>query len=116
MKTAKIVPSVCKSEGAVWEGSVTLRLPTFDEKFDYIEKMQVHVKDGEAEASNLSNLRAIREMVRISKDHYVEVSLVNKETKEEIKSFDDLQCCDELHSVLVEVATTLLNGVKVGNG
>jgi hypothetical protein len=117
MKTIKIVPTVCKGEDATWEGSVTLRMPTFDEKFDYLEKLQVSVsEDGTVEGSQNQKLKSIREMVRLSKEHYLEVDLKSKVSKEEIKSFDDMQYVEELHGALVEIAGMMLNGFKVGNG
>lgn len=117
MKTVKIVPTVCKGDDATWEGSVTLRLPTFDEKFDYVERLQVHVnEDGTVEGDQSQKLKSVREMVKMSKAHYVECDLKNKSTGELIKSFDDLQYVEDLHSTMVEIAAMLLNGFKVGNG
>lgn len=117
MKTIKIVPTVCKGDDATWEGSVTLRLPTFDEKFDYVERLQVTVKDdGTVEGDQVQKLKSVREMVKISKDHYIEVALKSKATGEDVKSFDDMQYVEELHGTLVEIAGMLLNGFKVGNG
>ncbi len=118
MKTINFVPACCKGEGATHEGSVTLRLPTFDEKFDYIEQMSVMANDaGEIEKDvTMSKLRTIRALVKLSQPHYVEVSLKNKATGDEMKSFDDLQYSDEGHAVLMEVAGQLVHGFKVGNG
>jgi hypothetical protein len=116
MKTINFVPACCKGEGATHEGSVTLRLPTFDEKFDYIEQLQAVKDGGDIEAEQMQKLRSIRSMVKMSKAHYVEVSLKNKATGEEVKSFDEMQYCDDLHAVLMEVAGHLVNGFKVGNG
>ena len=117
MKTIKIVPTVCKGDNATWEGSVTLRMPTFDEKFDYLEKIQISVnEDGTVEGSQNQKLKSIREMVKLSKDHYIEIDLKSKATKEEIKSFDEMQYVDDLHGALVEIAGMMLNGFKLGNG
>jgi len=117
MKTIKIVPTVCKGDNATWEGSVTLRLPTFDEKFDYIERLQVTVsEDGTVEGNQVQKLKSVREMVKISKDHYQEVNLKRKKTGEDVKSFEEMQYIEELHGTMVEIAGMLLNGFKVGNG
>ena len=116
MKTIKIVPTVCKGDNAAWEGFVVLRLPTFDEKFDYLERLQVTVKDdGTVEGDAHQKLKSVREMVKMSQAHYVEVSLKNKKTGEEVKSFDDIQYVEDLHSAMVEIAAMMLNGFKVGN-
>lgn len=117
MKTTKIVPTVCKGDNAAWEGFVVLRLPTFDEKFEYLERMQVNVKeDGTVEGNTNQKLHTVREMVKMSQSHYVEVSLKNKKTGEEVKSFDDMQYVEDLHGAMVEIAGMMLNGFKVGNG
>ncbi|NBU34067.1 hypothetical protein EB118_06760 [bacterium] len=117
MKTINITPTICKGDDATWEGSVTLRLPTFDEKFDYIERLQVTVKDdGTVEGDQNQRLKSVREMVRLSKDHYKEVNLKNKKTGEEVKSFEEMQYVEDLHPTMVEISAMLLNGFKVGNG
>lgn len=117
MKTVSFVPSVCKGDGATFEGSIVVRFPTFDEKFDYIEQLQVVVNDdGSVEGDQKAKLKSIREMVKLSAKHYVEVSLKRKADGEEFKSFDDMQYADDLHAVLVEVAGMMINGFKVGNG
>lgn len=117
MKTIKIVPTICKGDAATWEGSVTLRLPTFDEKFDYLERLQIKVgEDGTVEGSQNQKLRSIREMVKLSRDHYQEVDLKCKANGEHVKSFDEMQYLEDLHGALVEIAGMMLNGFKVGNG
>lgn len=117
MKTIKIVPAICKGDDATWEGSVTLRLPTFDEKFEYVSRLQVAVKDdGTVEGDQISKIKSVREMVKMSKEHYVEVDLKSKTNGEIIKSFDEMQYVEELHGTMVEIAGLMLNGFKVGNG
>ena len=116
MKTLKIVPSICKGKAAKWEGSVTLRLPSFDEKFEYIERLSMEVDgEGNIQASQAKQIASVREMVKISKKHYELVELKSKDG-EEVKSFEEMQYVEELHGVLIEVAGMLLNGFKVGNG
>lgn len=117
MKTIKLVPAICKGDDATWEGFVVLRLPTFDEKFDYVERMQLAIKeDGTVEGDQLAKLKSVREMVKVSKAHYVEVELKSKSTGEVVKSFDEMQYCEDLHGTMVELAAMILNGFKVGNG
>lgn len=118
MKTIKLIPSVCKGEGAKWSGHIVMRLPTFDEKFEYMENLGVQVGDDGAvveSESATSRLKQVRRMVECSKKHYQEVSLENKETGEKVDSLDDMLYVDELHKVLVEVAGMLISGFKLGN-
>jgi|688.fasta_scaffold651794_2 hypothetical protein len=117
MKTVTIVPTVCKGKAAKWEGSVMLRLPTFDEKYEYIERISIDVDDdGSVQASKAKQIAGVREMVKISQKHYEKVDLKHKETGEVISSFEEMQYSEEMHAVLIEVAGMLLNGFKVGNG
>jgi hypothetical protein len=118
VKTVKIVPSVCKVSDAKWSGYVVMRLPTFDEKFDYIESLNVEMgKDGEVEGvSTMDRIKQIRKLVSASQKHYSEVCLENKETGEKVSSFDEMQYVDDLHAVMAEIAGKLVDGFKVGNG
>lgn len=115
MKTIKIVPSICKGKAAKWEGSVTLRLPSFDEKFEYIERLSMEVDgEGNIQASQAKQIASVREMVKISQKHYESVDLKSKDG-EHVTSFDDMQYVEDLHAALIEIAGMMLNGFKVGN-
>ena len=117
MKLVNVVPTICKGKAAKWEGSVTLRLPTFDEKYEYIERISIDVDDeGNVQASKAKQISGIREMVKISQKHYEKVELKHKESGELISSFEEMQYSDDMHAVLIEIAGMLLNGFKVGNG
>ena len=117
MKTFDVVPSICIGEEAKWEGKVTLRKFSFDEKFQFIQGMDVNVKaDGSVETYNENqSLDKIRRMVAMSEKFYVAVALKNKVTGEEFKSFEDMSYEGELHSTMIEVASKLIEGQKVGN-
>ena len=115
MKTIKYVPSVCKGDAPKWQGSIELRLPTFDEKFDYIESMELGVNaDGDVDSSSMHKVRSIRKLVKMSEKHYISVALKSSDGVE-IKSFEDMQYEDDMHTVLAEVSGLMLNGFKVGN-
>ena len=117
MKTVTFVPTICRGEGAKYSGGITLRLPTFDEKFQYLEDTGIELnKDGEVEMGTTSDrMRMIRKMVKLSEKHYIVVELKNNATGEELKSFEDLQYDTDAHAILVEVATQLVSGFKLGN-
>lgn len=117
MKTVKLVPALCKAEGSEWTGYVVMRPLNFDEKYDYLEAIGVEVKeDGSVEGSKTNLMQKSRNMVRMSEKHYVEVSLVNMVTGEEVKSFDDMKQCSDMFDTLIEMAMKLMTGLKVGNG
>lgn len=121
MKTVKIVPSLCKQEGSAWEGHVIMRLPSFDEKMEYIQELGEDIDaDGEVgsvkKESPVAKIKQIRKMVAVSAKHYQEVHLKDKTTGLLVQSFDEMQYLEELHSVLIELSGKLVEGFKVGNG
>lgn len=117
MKTVKIVPNICKEPSSDWEGYVELRLPSFDERYEYIENLGLKILDG-VELDTIpvgKQISAMREMVKLSKKHYINVDLKNKKTGEHIQSYDDMQYSDAMHVVLIQIASTICEGFKVGN-
>ncbi len=115
MKTIKYVPEVCKVEGSGWSGFITLRLPTFDEKCEYIDQIQQMMEDLSALDEVKKNMRIARAMVKLSAVHYESCELIHSDGTV-IKSFDDLQYVESLHATLVEVSGLMAQGFKVGNG
>lgn len=119
MKTVKYVPSVCKGENPSFEGSVTLRMPTFDERMDYLESLTEGDfeidESGKMNRVKSQNMKSIRQMVKNSQKHYQAVEIKNKSTGEEYKSFEDLTSDGETHLILIEVASFIIQGAKMGN-
>ena len=113
MRTVKIVPSICKVENAKWSGHVVMRLPSFDEKFELLESLNVKQNGGEVEVDS-NQIAMIRKMVAASQKFYVEVSLTDG--VETVNSFDDMQYIEDMHQVLAEIAGKMMDGFKVGNG
>ena len=116
MKTVKYVPEACKGENPQFSGDVEIVLPTFDEKYEYFEQSGLEVNDaGEIQSANtLTKLKAMRNLVKMSQKHYKTVSL-KKISGEDIKSYDDMQYDSDCHPIMIDVATKLLNGFKLGN-
>lgn len=118
MRTFEVIPSVCQGDNPKWEGKIVMRKFCFDEKFEFIQAMDVDVsKDGSVEVYKTSQqLDRVRRMVSLSEKYYVSVDLVNKESGLKVNSFEDMTFEDDLHQVLIEVASKLVEGFKVGNG
>lgn len=117
MKTVKYVPKICQGENAKFSGDVELRLTSFDEKFDYLQSSGIEFdSDGKVNLGDaMSKIKSLRAMVRCSEKHYISVSLKNLKTGEELKSFEDLSYDTDAQDILIEVATQLMNGFKLGN-
>lgn len=117
MKTINYVPSVCKGDSPEWEGVITLRAPTFDEKYEYLEKLaDLDVTpDGVVMSNALERVKSIRKLVAMSAKHYLSIGLKRKSDGFEVKTFEDMQYEDELHGVMAEVGSLLVSGFKAGN-
>lgn len=117
MKSVKYVPSQCKGDAPEFSGEVEIRLPTFDEKYEYFEASGVEVNEkGEMDIkSTMTKIKLMRGIVKMSAKHYLSVSLKKNATGEEYKSFEDMSVDPDCHPIMIEVGTQLLNGFKLGN-
>ncbi len=116
MRLIKYVPKACEGADATFEGFVMMKALSFNEKYELLASSNVaDLKEGGVEKSSTSDqMKIIRDMVKSSEKFYAEVSLKKKSTGEELKSFEDLQYDDEAHAILIDVATSMLNGFKLG--
>ncbi len=107
---------VAQGENKILEGHIILRKPTFDERYEALEKSGFEDVIDSEKTNNFggSKFKAIRLMVQESKKLYVSVDLKVIETGEEIKSFEQMQLSPECDSVLMEVASKLGSGFGVG--
>lgn len=112
MKTFKYVPDVCKGDDALWQGSVTLKMPTFDEKCEIIES--IDFKTGEQSVKE--NIALTRQLVKISERFYAEVDLSMKDGSASAKSYQDMQEEHQLHGALVAIGSLIFEKINLGNG
>lgn len=118
MALVKFIPSVCKGEAPTFEGFVSVRSPNFDEKYGFLEDLDVKTnEDGQVEiVGNKAGLSMIRKAVKASVKFYQHVELKHLASGAVYSSFDDLSCDDKAHGILIEVATVLMAGLPMGNG
>lgn len=115
MRTFEFIPSICTQEDAKWEGNITLKKFSFDEKFTFMQKVEGDYEDGHVYTTS-QYIDKIRRAVALSEKFYVSVNLKNKETGLEIKSFEDMSYEDSLHKTMVEISSKLMETAKLGNG
>ena len=109
------VPTQCKGKDKTFEGSLKIKLPTFDQKYLYMEQSGFSVNEkGEFEAG-MKQIPAIRKMVCFAKEHIVGVDLKKIKPSMEIKSFVQMSYDSDCDAILIEVAMQLMNGFKMGN-
>ena len=117
MASVKFVPTVCRGDEPTFWGFITLKMPNFDEKYGFIEDLDLELDDeGKVSAGNAKKgLSMIRKAVKASKAFYQHVELKHAASGKEFGSFDDLSSDDKAHVILIEVATALMAGLPMGN-
>lgn len=107
-------PKLCQGDDALFEGTIKMRVPTFSERYEYMEKAGFKIgEDGGIEA-NMEQMGAIRRMVDFSQAHYVAVDLKRKEDGAAFKSFDEMQSDPSCDAILIEFAMACMTGVRPG--
>lgn len=87
-----------------FEGKLTLKLLSFDERFELVEKAQAAAEKG------ISNTTFMVGLVREFKPRFVAVDLIRLKDGARFKSYDELQYGTDCHGILIDAATWLLSG------
>ena len=120
MKEISYIPKPCQESkdehGAVtlalFSGSVKMRLPNFDERYDIIEKAGLKVSQtGEIDTSG-NAIQIIRNIVKVSKEFYVSVDIKKLSDGTEYKSFEDLSMDSDCDAIITDIARALRDGFK----
>jgi hypothetical protein len=108
------IPSQAKGESPLFSGSILLKAPTFDQRFEYLEISGFQPEmDGTVE-SRMSQLKAIRKSVQLSKPHYISVNIKHLETGDEFKSFEEMTMNPVCDTILMEIGALMVGGIRPG--
>ena len=107
----KFIPEVCKGESPRFAGTITLKVPSFDERYKFIEDCGVNISDSGGVELKASNFSIIRNMVKLSEPFYVSVEMKRIDGVE-FKSFSDLTHDPECDGILIEVAKEIRSGFR----
>jgi hypothetical protein len=117
MKT-NYVPSACKGKDAKFKGSVVLRVPTIDERMQYLVDADMNVdtdEEGKPGGSMLDKAKTQLALLKLSYGHYEKVDIERVRDKKKYKSLDDLRYDSECQGLLVDVANKIAAGFSLGN-
>jgi len=115
MKLIIYEPSACREEEPIFNGTVTIHVPSYPQRLEYIKACQFDVKqvaDGQVEANvTASNISALIKMIELAKSHIKKIELTKEGTK--YASFDELLDDPDCDEICNELATAVINGVKI---
>ena len=114
MKEIKFSPKACL-EGKEFSGTVTMRVPMFDERYEVLDQMGIKIDaaSGEASMADVGSFASIRKMVKASQSFYKAVEIKHADGRE-FKSFEDLQSDPDCDAILVDVALAISRGFRPG--
>lgn len=103
-------PECCTGDDAAYEGSVTLRAPTYDERMSIYDDVGVDLEG--VKTKPIAYIRAVAKKVP---DFLVSMSIKRKSDGFEFTDFAKLQHDSELMGAITEMATKLVGKFQVGN-
>ncbi len=111
------VPSSAKGKSAKFKGSVVLKVPSIIDRYKFMGMAKI-----KAEGDNLTmqsdtngQLEYITKMIEQSIPFYVKVDLEYISTQKKYTNFDELAHDPDCDSVVIEIASNLVNGFRLGN-
>lgn len=106
-------PKSCQEAGAKVTGTLTLKVPSVIQKYDYMDKcgIEVSAENAEVDIAKLNTLRFLRTLVELSEDHYVKIDL-KKKSGEAVGTWEQLIHDPDCAPIVNEVATALISGFQ----
>lgn len=114
-------PSVCREKTVdgqlvnnTFEGHIRLKVPTFDERYQFTEDCGMVVADDGGIERKASNFTIMRNMVKLSQKFYVSVEMKKLADGSVYTSFDELSADPDCDGILLEVAREVRSGFRPG--
>ncbi len=117
------VPDLCKGEGAIFSGSVTLKLPDYEQTLIYQDYLNVEITlndagevDSEALKKNIAGktMFMIRQMSKHVGSHIEKVELKRLEDGKEFNSVEMMTHSKDCFPILREISMLIMNGLDLG--
>lgn len=102
-------PKICTGEAPEYAGTVTLRLPTYD------QRMGLYEATGVDEVENLKTVSLVRALARHLPEYLVSIDITRLSDQHKFDSWESLQYDHDMASVISECCLTLISKVKAGN-
>lgn len=116
------VPEICKGKGAEYEGSITMRQPTYDERLGIYEEagfgQSAETEEEEKELKKEVKKKGIQLMrlaARKVPEYLGEIKITRKSDGFVFDSWDKLQYDSDMGEVIQQCATRLISKFKVGS-
>lgn len=106
-------PAVCKAKddgtAPLYAGSVTLRMPNYD------ERMGLYEDAGVDSAADIKSLKLVRSLAKRLPDFLVAVDITRLEDGHKFGDWESLQYDSDMAGVISECCLALITRVRAGN-
>jgi hypothetical protein len=107
-------PNAAKGDDAVFSGSIKMRVPTFSERYEYMESAGFEIGEDGAVEANMKQMGAIRRLVEKSKAHYGAVDLTRVSDGKKFSSYEEMETDPACDPIIIEFAMACMTGVQPG--
>ncbi len=108
-------PAVCKKvedQEPTFTGTLKLKVPNFDERYQFIEDAGLDVGDDGGLQKKGGNFAIIRNLVKASEKFYISVDLARISDGKKFTSFQEMTMDSDCDEVLIEIAKEIRSGFK----
>lgn len=108
-------PKCLDDKKAELVGTLTIRVPTFQERLKYVEEAKVDLTQREGDdpvTVAARNTASTRVLVDLSKQHYKSIDLKEKNGDLVFKSFDEMCEDNRCDPILMEIAWLIVQGFR----
>ena len=109
-------PKCLSEKGSELTGTVTLRVPTFQERMKYIEEAKVDLNQNNEDGATVAakNAASTRVLVDLAKAHVKAVNIKEKDGNLDFKTFDELCEDNRCDPIIMEIAWLMVQGFRPG--
>ena len=107
-----LTPKACKDADAKFSGTITLDLPTFDERCEMGENLAISLREV---PDDIKGIRQARESVKLVAPRIKAVDIKKLKSGKEFKDLESLLVDPSCTDILTEVTLTILAGPQEGN-
>jgi len=107
------VPKACQGEGALFKGSVVLKVPSLEDRLGYLASIEELDELG-GENKRSSMLKAQIKLLKFSYEHYVKIDLTRLSDTKHFSNLDDLRLDRDCQAILQDVSGKITEGFVLG--
>lgn len=110
------VPKLCTGDDAKFAGKFELSIPTFEERWGYIDEASLELnEEGAIDAKKMTkNIGSLVKLVKAAKKHIVSIDIEKKGLGIKYCTIEELETDADCDGLLFELGALMMNGFRPG--